>query len=155
MSADQRESVLVILDVFDCDLPALDGVALLAPGSHLAAVDVGMAVGALVSYVREDRLRMALGTGNVLVHAAQGITCLVVIEFGDGANRFPPYRRVAILTGNVQISVRTARLCGHLRRRKRRTSSEHRQQQRHSGQIVCFQAVPRPGGLNSARLIRL
>jgi len=41
------------------------------------------------------------------VHATQGISRLIVIELRDRANRPPRVRGMAVLTGNVQISVRS------------------------------------------------
>lgn len=62
---------------------------------------------------------MALYAGHRLVHAAQRRARLVVIEFRNGPDRLPRVRRVAVLTGNVQISVRTVRTSGGLRLRAR------------------------------------
>src|SRR5581483_12826 len=151
MGANQRKTVLVILNVFYSDVPALHRVALFATRAHLAAVNVSMAVRASCADIGEDGFGVALGARNALVHAAQRITCLVVIEFRNCADRLPAYRCMTVLTGDVQISVRAARLSGHLRRCARRTSGEHRQRQHHGGQI-WFQALPRAGELNSSRL---
>lgn len=127
MGSDQGETVLVVLNIFDGDVPALHRVALLAASTHLAAVDVGVAVSALAAYVGEHLLRMALGTRDVLVHAAQGVAGLIVIEFRYGADRFPTQGRMAILAREIQISVRTPRLGRHLRLRARPNYGEHRQ----------------------------
>src|SRR5581483_9005694 len=97
MGSDQREAVLMVLYILNGDVPALHRMALFAARSHLAAVDVSMTVSALVSYVAEHRLGVALRTGNTLVHAAQRVTGLIVIELGNGANRFPTDRRMTIL----------------------------------------------------------
>ena len=107
MRSDQGETILVILDGLHRDIPALYGVALLAVCAHLPLVDIGMAIGAPCTHIREDGLGVTLGAGHVLVHAAQRILGLVVIEFRDSADRLPPNRGVAVLARNVQVSVRT------------------------------------------------
>ena len=89
--------------------------ALLAIGSKLAAVDIGMAVRAAGAHVGENRLGMAVGAADALMKTTQREFCRVVIEFRDSPYRLPPQRGMAVLTGNVQISVRTARLCVRLR----------------------------------------
>jgi hypothetical protein len=49
--ADQWKSVLVLVDGLYGDLPPLDGMAAIALRAELAFVDVGVAVGALLSDV--------------------------------------------------------------------------------------------------------
>jgi len=107
MGARQHEAVVVLLDLLNRDLPSPDRVTLLAVGSQLPLVDVGMAILAALSYIRENRLHMTLRAGHGLVHAAQGISRPVVIEFRNGADRRPPVRGVTILARNIQVSVRT------------------------------------------------
>lgn len=68
-----------------------------------------MAVLATLSDVGEDRLHMTLSTGYGLMHAAQWIAGLVVIKFGDSADRLPRTRRMAVLTGHIEVSVRAVR----------------------------------------------
>lgn len=70
VSSKQRKAILVLVDLLDGNLPALDAVALLAGGTELAFVDVGVTIGALAPYVRKYWLDMALCTGNALMHAA-------------------------------------------------------------------------------------
>jgi len=113
----QRETVIVLLDLLHGYLPAADGVALFTIRAELTPVDVGVAVLTPLSKVREHRLDMALDASHRLVHAAQRVFSLIVIEFRNRPNRFPGVRRVAILAGNIQISVRTMRPLGHLRSR--------------------------------------
>jgi hypothetical protein len=57
----------VLLHPLGNDAPALYRVTLLAAGAHLAAMDIGVTVGAVCPCVGEHRLRMTLGTGNTLV----------------------------------------------------------------------------------------
>ncbi len=129
----QREAVVVLLDLLDRHLPAADRVALLAIGSQLPLVNVRVAVLASLSDIGEHRLDVALDAGHRLVHAAQRISRLIVIEFGDRADGFPSGGSVAVLTGHVQISVRTMRSSGSLRLRASRDSGKRQQQ--HCDQI--------------------
>ncbi len=69
--------------------PSLNAVALLALRSHLPAMDVGVTIGASMTDVLENRLGMALRAGHALVHPAQRIPGLVVIELGNVADRLP------------------------------------------------------------------
>ena len=89
MGPDQREAIQMLIDLLDRNIPALDGVTLLAVGAHLGLVNVRMALPALRSDIRENRLGMALRAGNTLVHAAQRILGGVVIKFRNGADRLP------------------------------------------------------------------
>lgn len=70
VTAHQRKAVVVLLDPLGNDVPAFYRVTLLAAGAHLAAMDIGVTVGAVRPRVGEHRLRMTLGTGNTLVKAA-------------------------------------------------------------------------------------
>jgi len=98
---DQRETVFVLPHTLEDDVPPLDRVALLTIGSHLAAMDVGVAIRAVGSGVGKHGLGVALSASHALVQAPKRILCLVVIEFRDGSNRLPANRRVAVLARNV------------------------------------------------------
>lgn len=89
MCADQREPILVVLDLLNVDLPTLHCVATLAVSPKLAAMNVCMTLGTLRAYLLEHHVRMTLCAGNLRVHAPQRVAGLIVIEFGDGANRLP------------------------------------------------------------------
>lgn len=129
MCSSQREAVVVLLDLLHRDLPAPHRVALLAVGPQLAPVDVSVAILAALTNVGEHGLDVTLNAGYRLVHPAQRITCLIVIEFRDSANRPPSVRCVAVLTRNVQIAVRTMRASGSLRLRASRKPRKAQQQQ--------------------------
>jgi hypothetical protein len=101
MRTDQREAVDVLINLLNRDIPTFHRMALFAICSHLPLVNVGMAIRALGSHIRKDQLGMALRAAHALVHAAQGISRSVVIEFRDRAYRLPPAQRVAILAGNT------------------------------------------------------
>lgn len=53
MRSNQRESILVILDLLDIYLPAFDGVAALAIGTELPAMNVCVALRALSANLLE------------------------------------------------------------------------------------------------------
>ena len=94
----------------DGDLPAEYGVALGAIGAHLPAVDVGVAVGAILANVGEDRLDVAIHAFHVLVHATQWVTRFVVIKLQYWANGSPAGSNVAIFARNVEHAVGTFRI---------------------------------------------
>jgi len=121
----QREAVIVLLDVFDSNLPSADGVTGFAIGPELALVNVGVAVLAALSHIGEHHLDVALRAGHGGMHAAQRISRLIVIEFRDGADRLPRSRSVTVLTRNVQTSVRTVRAAGVLCVRADCAHSDH------------------------------
>ena len=110
--ARQRESVIVLLNLLHRHLPAEHRMALLAVGSQLPPVNVGVAVLAALPDVREHGLNVALDASDGAVHPAQRIARPVVIELRNRADRFPSARRMTVLTGDVQVAVRTVRARG-------------------------------------------
>lgn len=127
MCSSQRETVVVLLDLLHAHLPASDCVALFAVGPELTAVNISVTVLTVLSSIGEHRLDMALGASDRLVHAAQRVFRLIVIEFRNRANRLPCARCVAILTGDVQVSVRTMRPLGLLRSRRHSAQCQGKQ----------------------------
>ena len=111
----QRKAIVVLLDLLDRDLPSADRVALLAVRAQLPLVNVGVAILAALSNVSENRPDVTFSATHRLMHAAQRIFCLVVIEFRNSSDRFPCARRVAVLTRNAQVAVWTMRSSGNLR----------------------------------------
>lgn len=107
----------MLLDLLHGDLPASNGVALFAIGPELAPVNIGVAILTALPNVCEQGLHVALNASHRLVHAAQRISRLIVIEFRNRTDRFPSARRMAILARNIEASVRTMRPLGHLRSR--------------------------------------
>ena len=117
MRAEQRKPVKVLLNQLHRYPPAQNRVALGAIGSELRTVNIGMTIGAFLSNISENRLGVALRAGYFFVHPTKRVPRGVMVEFGYGTNRRPPYVRVAIFAGNVQGTVRTtARLPLGLRR---------------------------------------
>jgi hypothetical protein len=111
----------VLLDLLNRDGPSANRVALLAIGSQLPLVNIGVAILAALSDVSEDRFHVTLNTGHGLMHAAQRVPGLVVIKFGHCTDRFPGVRRVTVLAREVEISVGAMRAAtGNLRPGRRR-----------------------------------
>lgn len=123
--ARQREAVVVLLDLLDRNLPPADRVALLAIRSQLPSVNVRVTILASLSDFGEYRLDVTLRAGHRLVHAAQRVSRLIVIEFGNRADGSPSICRVAVLARHVQIAVRTVCNSRGLRRRASRGSGKH------------------------------
>jgi hypothetical protein len=97
----------VLLDRLNRDVPTQDSVALGAVGAKLTAMNIGVAVRAVLADISKDRPEMALRAVDFFVHAAKGISRRVVAEFRNGANRAPACVRVTVLARNGQGAVRT------------------------------------------------
>ncbi len=97
----QRKAVVVLLNLLYGNLPSTHRVALFAIRAELALVNIGMAILASLPDVRKHGLHVTLRTRHGLVHAAQRIFRLIVIEFGDGANRLPCAGGMTVLARNV------------------------------------------------------
>lgn len=115
MRPSERESVVMLLNLLDRNLPASNRVALFTIGSQLAPVNIRVAILTTLTDVGEYRLHVALGAGYGLMHAAQRISRLIMIELRNCANRPPRIGGMAVLTRNGQISVRTVRAFVRLR----------------------------------------
>src|SRR5579872_1978503 len=89
MRASQWESVVVLLHLLDRDLPSANGVALFAVRAQLTPMDIGVAILASLADIAEYRLDVTLRATDRRVHTPKRISCLVVIEFRNGADRFP------------------------------------------------------------------
>ena len=118
----QRKTIVVLLHLLNRDRPPPHCVALLAIGAELPLVNIGVAILAKVADVCEQQLDMALHAGHRLMHPAQRIPRLIVVELGNGADRPPGICCVAVLAGDVQIAMRTVRACCRLRNRLLRKS---------------------------------
>jgi len=101
-------------------------------------VNVGVAVGAFLTHVAEDRLDVALRAGHGLMHAAEWVPRLVMIKLRDAADRSPPTEGVAILAGDIQRAMRAAgvgvtlrlRPCGRAGGQKQRRHHHNDQNRR-------------------------
>ena len=98
MRAKQRESILVLVNGLDGDIPSIHGVALFTACSHLAAVNIGVAVGTMMSDIGEHQANVALSALDILVQTAQWIAGFVVIEFRKVAYGFPAGEAMTIRT---------------------------------------------------------
>ena len=96
----------MIANIFKRYLPTPDRVAAFAVGAELAAMNVSMTIGTVRADVFENQTGVALRAGHFLMHAAQGITGLVVIEFWIGADGRPACVGVAILARCGKWAVR-------------------------------------------------
>lgn len=97
VSSNERKAIVVILDRVKVDLPTHDRVTAFAVGSELAAMNVRMAVRALLAHVLKDEICVALCTAHLDVHAAERISSLIVVELRIRTNRFPARVSMAIL----------------------------------------------------------
>jgi len=111
----QRETIVVLLHIFNRDRPSADGVALLAIRAQLTLVNIGVAVLAALPDVGENHLHVTLDASDTGVHTAQRIARLVVVELRNCADRLPAIRGVTVLARNDQIAVWTTRAFGGLR----------------------------------------
>lgn len=113
MRTDQWETVLMLVEVVNRNLPAIDTMAEIALGAVFSAMQVGMTILALPADIGEHGIDMAFLAEHLRVHAAQGIRRLVVIELGILADGHPRRRRMAILARRFQRTVRVR--CRHRR----------------------------------------
>lgn len=127
----QGKAVLVLVDLLGGNLPALYAVALLAAGAELALVNIGMAIGALVTYVCEYGFDVALGTGDSLMQPTQRVPGLIVVKFGRVSDGLPSAEGVAILTGDTEGAVRTSGIGVGLRLPSRRHGEHEKQEPDH------------------------
>ena len=71
MRPSEREAVVMLLNLLDRNLPASNGVALLAAGPQLAPVNIRVAILAALADIGEDGLNVALSARHRGVHTAQ------------------------------------------------------------------------------------
>ena len=108
VGAEQRETILVILELLDSDIPALHSVTFGAARAHLPLVNIGMTVLAILSYVGENRFDVALRALHFFMHATEGILGFVVIEFCVRANGPPAGGGVAVFAGDGESAMRAS-----------------------------------------------
>ena len=104
----QREAIIVLLDLLHRDLPSPNRVALFAVRTQLPLMNVGVAILAALSHIREDWFHVALYATHSLMHSAQWVARLIVIKFGHCADWPPRACGVAVLAWHRQISVRAS-----------------------------------------------
>jgi len=109
--AKQREPIEVVLHLVHRDAPPPHRMAVLAGGPHLAAMNVGMTIRALLAHLREDFADMALAASYLCVHGPQRVFCFgVVIELRLGPDRLPAHRGMAAFARDGEAAVRIWRL---------------------------------------------
>ena len=107
--------------------PALDAVAVFTTCAELVAVDIRVAVRAGRPDVREHEAPVAVRTPNVLMQAAKGLSRLgAVLKLGDRPVGRPTRGGVAVLTGQIQRTVRTLRPVRRLLGAAKPESQQHR-----------------------------
>ena len=67
---------------------------------------VSVAIGAARTNFLEDQAEVALRAGDLRVHPAERISCLIVIELRIGADWLPTRVGVALLAGNRKCAMR-------------------------------------------------
>ena len=137
VGARQREPVVVLLNILDRDLPSPHRMALFAVRAQLALVNIGMAVLAALTNIRENHLHVARGAGDGSVHAAQRIARLAMVELGNGTDWLPANRSVAVLARDSQAAVRTVASFSDLRTRSSQESGKHKYQNENYFQSGC------------------
>ena len=108
VGAEERETILVILELLDSDIPTLHSVTFGAARAHLPLVNIGMTVLAIFSYVRKNWFNVALRALHFLMHAAQWIFGFVVVKFRVRADGTPSGGGVAVFTRYGESAVRTS-----------------------------------------------
>lgn len=91
----------MVLNLLHRDLPSPDCVALFAVCAELPLVNVGVTISTFHSNIREYRLGMTRRTRHLFMQTAQRKTRLVVVKFGDAADRFPSAEGVTVLASDV------------------------------------------------------
>jgi hypothetical protein len=122
---DERESVLVHIDVVNRNLPPISVVAQLAFSTVFPPMKIRVAVLALVRYAFEVQIAVAVAARDFRMPSAQREIGLTMTEFGLPSNRLPANCRVAVLARNVEFPVRATAShggVGALGRREHRTS---------------------------------
>jgi len=107
MRSEQRKPVEVILNGLHRHVPAAHCVALGTIGAELAAMNIRVAVRAVLPDIGEDGPEVALRAINFFVHSAKRISRGVVVEFWDRANWGPARARVTVFAGYSKGSMRT------------------------------------------------
>jgi hypothetical protein len=107
MRADQRKAVVMVANGGNLDIPTLDTMAVLAIRPELAAVQVGVTLGAARRRFRKYQAHMATGAGYILMEAQQcELGLRVVVELGLPANGLPCRGRMAVLAGKIERAMR-------------------------------------------------
>lgn len=141
VGANQRKTVLMIANRIQRNLPPLHRVTLFAGCPHFAAMNVGVAIRTLLADVGKHKTRVACGAGQLLVHPAQRILRLVVIELRYRADRLPTRTGVTTLARHRDRTMRVCHFCARNCRTRSGTISRflprHAHQQRNQSDPDC------------------
>jgi len=127
MRPDQRKAILMLIDVFGRDLPAVGVVAQLALSSVLATMQIGVAVLALVRSVGEFEVDMAVAARYGRMTATERESRLRMVELDLILNHLPIRGGVAGNARLVEIAMWT--LCRREGSRDLRTGRRQRAQE--------------------------
>ena len=113
----QREAILVLVDVVDRDLPPCIAMAQVALRAVLAPMNIRVAVLALVASLREHQVGVTIRAADLRMQPAQRESRLTMIELGHRPDRLPALRSVAVLARDAQLAMGTVRLVCRTRAR--------------------------------------
>jgi len=103
MSADERKSILMLIDVVNGDLPTIGIVAEFTLRAVLAAMEIRVAVLTLHRGVAEIKVLMTVAALHFRVPAAQRKFSSRMVEFEFGAQRLPALRGVTLLARDLEL----------------------------------------------------
>lgn len=106
---DQRKAILVLIDVVDGDLPAIGVVAQFAFSPIFAAMQIGMAILALVGSIGEIEIGMTVAASDSRVPSAQGEAGLRMVELDRVLDHLPIRRRMAVDARRIEFAMRALR----------------------------------------------
>jgi len=109
----QREAILMLIDVVNGNLPSGIAMACIALRRILPSMNVRVAVLALVDRLREYEIGVAIHAADFRVQPAERKSRLAMIKLRHRANRLPALRCVTVFARDVQGSVRTMGLLAY------------------------------------------
>ena len=109
----QREAILVLINVVNGDLPPGIPMACIALRRIFAAMNIRVAILALVACFREYKISVTIYAPDFRVQPAQRKSCLAMFKLRHRANRLPALRCVTVFARDGQGAVRTTGLLGY------------------------------------------
>jgi hypothetical protein len=101
----QWKEIHMVADLLLGSEPALHDVALGAIRAELTQMNIGMAIGAILADIGEERLGVALCTGNSFVSASKRKLRLIMVELRNITNWTPASSRMAIFARSQHRTV--------------------------------------------------
>lgn len=108
VGANEREAILMLIDVVNGNLPAVAVVAEFALGSILPAMKICVAVLALIRGTCEVEVGMAVATRHGCVAPPQREPCLGMIELDLAGEHLPILLGVTSLARNIELAMQAA-----------------------------------------------